>query len=115
VRQILVNLLGNAVKFTTGASVDVGYGCDQGWVTFHVRDHGPGIPVDQLERIFEPFTQLGGDSAQLPPGTGLGLPVSRMLAEFLGGTLTVTSSVGQGSTFAVRLPSVTTGPSHSYV
>jgi signal transduction histidine kinase len=103
-RQILVNLLGNAVKFTNGTSVDLGYRCDHGWVTFHVRDHGPGIPADQLERIFEPFTQLGGNNAQLPAGTGLGLPVSRMLAEFLGGTLTVTSCVGEGSTFNVRLP-----------
>jgi signal transduction histidine kinase len=110
VRQILVNLLGNAVKFTDTGSIELDFECDDGWFTFRVRDHGPGIPADQLERIFEPFTQLGSNDAQLPAGTGLGLPVSRMLAELLGGSVAVTSGVGQGSTFTVRLPAVTTEP-----
>jgi signal transduction histidine kinase len=107
VRQILVNLLGNAVKFTTAPAIEMGCRRDDGWVTFHVRDHGPGIPSDQLERIFEPFAQVGGNNAQLTAGTGLGLPVSRMLAELLGGTVTVTSRLGEGSTFNVRLPATT--------
>jgi signal transduction histidine kinase len=110
VRQILVNLLGNAVKFTNGDSIEMGFQCDDGWFTFRVSDHGPGIPADQLEHIFEPFTQLGSNDPQLPAGTGLGLPVSRMLAELLGGSITVSSCAGQGSTFTVRLPAETTVP-----
>jgi signal transduction histidine kinase len=107
VRQIMVNLVGNAVKFTTGAEVDIELVRDDRWVTFRVTDSGPGIAADELERIFEPFTQLDGTEGRRPSGTGLGLPVSRMLAELLGGDVTVTSRVPHGSTFTLILPSTT--------
>jgi signal transduction histidine kinase len=112
VRQILVNIIGNAVKFTSGNAIEVTADTDGDRVAFHVRDHGPGIPGDQLERIFEPFTQLAAAHPQLPAGTGLGLPVSRMLAELLGGSVCVESSPGDGSTFTILLPAVT-GPAAS--
>jgi signal transduction histidine kinase len=66
-----------------------------------VTDNGPGIAPDDQQRIFEEFVQLPG---QTPGGTGLGLPISRRLAELLGGSLTVESTLGRGSTFSVTLP-----------
>jgi signal transduction histidine kinase len=70
-------------------------------VRFGVIDHGPGIPADQQARIFEPFVRFDPHSGL---GTGLGLPVSRRLAEVLGGDLTVESEVGRGARFTLRLP-----------
>jgi hypothetical protein len=70
-------------------------------VAVHVRDEGPGIAPEDQARVFEEFVQLPGTP---PGGTGLGLPISRRLAELLGGTLTVESAVGAGSTFTVLLP-----------
>jgi signal transduction histidine kinase len=70
-------------------------------IVIAVTDNGPGIAPDDQQRIFEEFVQLPG---QTPGGTGLGLPISRRLAELLGGTLTVESTLGRGSTFSVTLP-----------
>jgi PAS domain S-box-containing protein len=113
VRQILVNLVGNAVKFTPGGSVTValerpgGAGAD-GELRVQVRDTGPGIaPADQ-ERIFEAFTQVDGSLSRGGSGTGLGLAISRRLARMLGGDVTVASAPGEGSTFTLTLPAAGT-------
>jgi signal transduction histidine kinase len=105
VRQILLNLLSNAIKFGRGRPVAVRCGAaTAGGVLVEVEDHGSGIPdVDQV-RIFEEFVQLGNTSHGASSGTGLGLPISRRLAELLGGSLQVTSVVGQGSVFRLSLP-----------
>ncbi len=104
VRQVLLNLLGNAVKFTDSGSVHLDVYYDGEYACYCVRDTGPGIGTDQLERIFEAFTQGDQSMTRRKGGTGLGLAVSRKLAEMLGGGLSVESTIGQGSVFTVRLP-----------
>lgn len=101
VGQILINLLGNAIKFTKQGEVifRIGYSC--GVTTFQVIDTGTGIQQDQLQNIFQPFTQLAHQN--LVPGSGLGLTISKVLTEIMGGELTVNSVPSQGSTFTVRL------------
>jgi signal transduction histidine kinase len=104
VQQIVLNLLANAIKFTPpGGSIVVQCGLEPEYVTIDVIDTGRGIPPDKLETIFEPFVQLKSGGASLN-GTGLGLPISRRLAEAMGGSLTATSELGKGSTFTLRLP-----------
>lgn len=102
-RQILLNLLGNAVKFTEKGGVRFSVRQLEGVVEFAVTDTGPGIPAENLERIFERFWQAGQSSSRLVAGAGLGLTVSRHLAELLGGELTVESKPGVGSTFRLRI------------
>jgi|GEM_PF-559566 len=102
VRQILVNLLGNAVKFTDRGEVGFAASGRDGWVVFEVRDTGPGIAPEHQQKIFEPFWQVAG--AKRAAGTGLGLSVTRQLAQLLGGDVEVRSTLGEGSTFTVRLP-----------
>ncbi|MBL9210452.1 MAG: response regulator [Opitutaceae bacterium] len=101
-RQVLDNLLGNALKFTAEGSVTLRAGRDGGRVAFAVADTGPGIPVHEQARLFQPFEQAGtrGDT----PGTGLGLAISRVLVERMGGALSLDSAPGHGSTFAFTLP-----------
>ncbi len=100
VRQILINLLGNAVKFTERGTITVEAIEERDAVSFSVSDSGPGIAKSELARIFEPFVQAEG--APRAGGTGLGLPVSRGLARLLGGDLTVASTPGVGSVFTAR-------------
>jgi len=105
-RQILVNLLGNAWKFTnSGGSVSISCEADDANVRIRVRDTGRGIPAAQLPTIFDPFVQvdrhLSGDSQQ---GVGLGLAISRDLARGMEGNLDVTSTVGEGSEFTLTVP-----------
>ena len=103
VRQILLNLLSNAIKFGNGKPIHVKCQArDGGGIVIDVTDHGPGIAPQDQDRIFQEFVQLG--KTQLQDGTGLGLPISRRLAELLQGTLTVRSEKGQGSTFTLSLP-----------
>lgn len=101
VRQILLNLLGNALKFGVGRPVTIRCAQAPGGVTFAVVDQGSGIPEREQQRVFEEFVQLQPNRHR---GTGLGLPISRRLAELLGGTLTVASAPGHGSTFTLTLP-----------
>ncbi len=109
-RQILVNLLGNAVKFTDRGEVELRLAGDGGSVSFQVRDTGPGIPPDHLERIFEPFTQVDQSVTRAKGGTGLGLAVSRRMAKLLGGDLEVESTPGVGSVFTLRIPETALAP-----
>jgi signal transduction histidine kinase len=105
VRQILLNLLMNAVKYTppNGTITLTCEVVDDG-VLAHVADTGPGIPTDKLEAIFEPFVQLTAGLADRKGGVGLGLAISRDLARAMNGDLTVESRVGVGSRFTLRLP-----------
>jgi signal transduction histidine kinase len=110
VRQILLNLLSNAIKFGRGKPIQV---CSRhmpdGGAVIEVRDEGEGIGPGDLEKIFDEFVQLG--KTQLTEGTGLGLPISRRLAEMLDGALDVESELGVGSTFRLRLPADADAPS----
>jgi CheY-like chemotaxis protein len=107
-RQILINLLGNAVKFTDEGgvrlSVQLGGTPDNAWLQCAVSDTGIGMDEQQLARIFRPFVQGHEKIGARYGGTGLGLSISRQLAELLGGTLTAESRPGQGSTFRLTLP-----------
>jgi signal transduction histidine kinase len=103
-RQMLVNLLGNAVKFTEHGEVTVRAFVDGDNVVFEVRDTGIGIEPGHLANIFDPFWQVEQHTTRKAGGSGLGLAVTRNLATLLGGTVTVTSKVGVGSTFRITLP-----------
>jgi len=107
-RQILFNLLSNACKFTENGlvrlSVTERTRAAERWIDFAVRDTGIGIPADKQQRIFEAFTQADGSTTRVYGGTGLGLTISRRLCKMMGGTLTVTSEVGVGSTFTASIP-----------
>jgi signal transduction histidine kinase len=120
VRQILVNLLANAVKFTpeegtvsvayrAAARPDAGAATGAGQAVVTVRDSGPGIARDELERVFEPFVQLGSDGKARALGAGLGLTIGRRLARLMRGDLAVDSAPGDGATFTLVLPA-TPGP-----
>lgn len=102
--RILRNLLSNAIKFTERGSVGVTVTADGEHVRFTVTDTGIGIPADQLGRVFEEFHQVRNKLQAKTSGTGLGLSYARKLAGILGGELTLTSEVGQGTTAELRLP-----------
>jgi signal transduction histidine kinase/DNA-binding response OmpR family regulator/CHASE3 domain sensor protein len=103
--QVLKNLLSNAVKFTEQGKVSLTVGATpEGWIQFVVTDSGIGIAPDQQERIFDAFHQADGTTSRRFGGTGLGLSISRDLTTLLGGTLVVSSTPGQGSTFTLSLP-----------
>lgn len=105
IRQILLNLLGNAIKFTSEGSITIrAWRPADGKVAISVTDTGCGISPADHEIIFEEFTKAQQDSPCAVEGTGLGLPISRTLATLLGGTVTVESTPGQGSTFTLLLP-----------
>lgn len=110
VRQVLSNLIANAVKYTAHGSILVAAGQRRAggaepaageWAVVDVTDTGPGIPADSVDTLFEEFTRLHGDETE---GTGLGLAIAHRLAEALGGTITVQSEPGSGSTFTLWLP-----------
>jgi signal transduction histidine kinase len=106
-RQILLNLLSNACKFTKQGEVALRArklvdGCD--WIEFAVADTGIGMTPEQQAKLFEEFSQADASTAQRFGGTGLGLAITRKLARMMGGDVTVTSELGKGSVFTVRLP-----------
>jgi CheY-like chemotaxis protein len=112
VRQILANLLSNAVKFTREGRVKLEWGIEtdgaKGSVHFCVTDTGIGIPQDRLEAIFDSFTQANAAIHSSYGGTGLGLAVSKRLAELMGGSITVASNEGFGTEFRVDIPVLVT-------
>lgn len=107
-RQVLINLLGNAIKYTASGGIILRVGAkpndvpQQLRLVIEVEDTGIGISKEDQPRIFEPFVQLGRAGSQ--KGTGLGLPITRQYVELMGGTISVRSTPGQGSTFHVELP-----------
>jgi signal transduction histidine kinase len=104
-QQIALNLLANAIKYTApGGAIRLSAEDEGEMVRIHVRDSGRGIAADKLDRIFEPFVRVDTGYARQTEGTGLGLAISRDLARALGGDLTVTSTLGEGSTFTLSLP-----------
>lgn len=110
ISQILRNLVSNALKFTERGSVYVTASLtDDDYVLFSVRDTGIGIAADDIEKIFEDFSQIESSLQNKSRGTGLGLPLSRKLARLLGGDLWVESQVGKGSTFYVKVPRIYRG------
>jgi signal transduction histidine kinase/DNA-binding response OmpR family regulator len=108
VRQVLVNLVGNAIKFTERGKVVIALSYDAGpsppVLEFDVEDTGIGIAPDQIEQIFAPFTQVDVSATREHDGCGLGLAISRRLAQSLGGSLGVRSRLGLGSVFTLRIP-----------
>ncbi|MEQ1569853.1 MAG: ATP-binding protein [Myxococcota bacterium] len=104
-RQILVNLTGNACKFTRSGEVRVVVRAAPAGVELEVRDTGVGIPHDKLDAIFEPFVQADPTTTRRFGGTGLGLAIVKQLIELMGGHIEVESRVGLGTTFTVHLPS----------
>jgi signal transduction histidine kinase len=110
--QVLVNLVGNAVKFTEEGEVCISVQCQVGpnatpMLCIVVSDTGIGIEPSQIERIFAPFAQADGTITRRFGGTGLGLSISRRLAELMGGTLSVRSEAGCGAEFTLRVPFIT--------
>ncbi len=105
VEQILLNLLSNSVKFTrSGGEIIVSCEQSQTEVSIVVDDTGTGIPEDQIDKVFDPFVQVGRTLTSAQEGTGLGLAISRDMAVAMGGSITAASAVGRGSTFTLTLP-----------
>ncbi len=105
VRQVLLNLLGNAIKFTAQGKVTLAASWEAGEFCCQVRDTGPGIPPDSLERIFQPFERAPGVTAA---GTGLGLSITQKLVGLMDGRISARSRLGEGSVFEMRIPAAET-------
>jgi signal transduction histidine kinase/CheY-like chemotaxis protein len=106
-REILINLIGNAIKFTEYGEVTVDVSWNDGHLSTDVRDTGVGIPAESLARAFEPFQRIAGSRVE---GTGLGLTITRKLVELMGGTIWASSVPGKGAEFAVRIPAAEATP-----
>ena len=103
-RQVLNNLIGNAVKFTHEGEVTINVKSDQKFVYFDVTDTGIGMTQEQVERVFDPFSQADASMSRKYGGTGLGTTISKQLVELMGGNICATSEKGKGTTFTFRLP-----------
>jgi len=104
VSQVLLNLVGNAIKFTDEGEVEIRAMLNNSQFVLTVRDTGPGIADADQERIFGEFQQIDNTNTRKKGGTGLGLAISKRMVEMQGGTISVDSTLGQGSTFRVVLP-----------
>ncbi|HNW72019.1 MAG TPA: response regulator [Bacteroidales bacterium] len=109
IRQVLVNLIGNAIKFTDEGTISLSLelvkkDADQIWLKFQVSDTGIGIPESKISRLFESYRQADNSTSRTYGGTGLGLTISRRLVEMMGGELGVQSELGKGSTFYFTIP-----------
>ena len=107
-RQVLMNLLSNACKFTDHGAIELDVAMvvvdGEPRISFRVSDSGIGMTPEQIQRLFQPFTQADASTTRTYGGTGLGLVISRRLAECMGGDVSLQSRIGEGSTFTVRLP-----------
>jgi signal transduction histidine kinase len=110
VQQVLMNLLGNAAKFTETGTLSLTAEISGDLVQIRVQDTGMGIPQDQVEKVFEPFHQVDASNKRGIGGTGLGLAISREIIEAHGGSLTASSVEGEGSVFLLTLPIKNSGP-----
>ena len=102
--QASINLVGNAIKFTDTAEVSIAAGARNGHFAVSVTDTGPGIPLDQQDRIFEQFHQVDSSPTKAKGGTGLGLAIAKQIVEMHGGRIWVESTLGKGSNFHMELP-----------
>jgi signal transduction histidine kinase len=102
--QVLLNLVGNAVKFTDAGEVAIGAAAEDGHFVLTVRDTGPGIAAADHAKIFDEFQQVDSSNTRKKGGTGLGLAISKRMVEMQGGSISVASELGQGATFRVTLP-----------
>jgi signal transduction histidine kinase len=102
--QVLLNLVGNAIKFTDAGEVSIAAGARNGHFAVSVTDTGPGVPLDQQDRIFDQFHQVDSSLTKAKGGTGLGLAIAKQIVEMHGGRIWVESALGKGSTFQMELP-----------
>ncbi|HEX7784744.1 MAG TPA: ATP-binding protein, partial [Methylomirabilota bacterium] len=102
--QVLLNLVGNAIKFTEAGQVAIGVAMADGWLTFSVADTGPGIALEDQRRIFDEFQQADSSNTRSKGGTGLGLAIARRIIQMHGGRLWVESTPGAGATFHFTIP-----------
>jgi signal transduction histidine kinase/ActR/RegA family two-component response regulator len=112
VRQVLTNLVGNAVKFTDAGKVEIAviYDADQQVARFSVRDTGAGIPDDMVDKVFDQFFQVDSSTTRRHSGSGLGLAISRQLVSMMGGTIQVDSRLGEGSVFDFTIAAPAAAP-----
>lgn len=103
-KQVLINLVTNAIKFTESGEVSVATGLEDGCPWFEVRDTGIGIPAEELDRVMQPFVQIADAMTRNHEGSGLGLPLAKSLAELHGGSLRLSSTPGKGTVVRVTLP-----------
>lgn len=109
-RQIIINLVSNAIKFSPRGDVVIDAWFDGGWTALSVTDTGVGIAPSDIERVLEPFSQIRGSHQQAGEGTGLGLHLSKRLTELQGGSLEIESELGKGTTVIIRFPPERTVP-----
>jgi signal transduction histidine kinase len=102
--QVLLNLVGNAIKFTDAGEVRISATSANSHFTVAVTDTGSGIPADQQQKVFEQFHQVDNSNTKAKGGTGLGLAIAKQIVEMHGGRIWVESTVGKGSTFQMELP-----------
>jgi signal transduction histidine kinase len=102
--QVLLNLVGNAIKFTDAGEVHIIATASNGHFALSVTDTGPGIPQEHQARIFEQFHQVDSSNTKAKGGTGLGLAIAKQIVEMHGGRIWVESTVGKGSTFQMEIP-----------
>jgi len=107
IKQIMNNLLSNAIKYTNEGTIELSVKCEREdaivWVTIKIRDTGKGIRPENIDKLFKDYSQLDLESNRKTEGTGLGLPITKSLAEMMNGTIEVESEYGKGSTFTVRI------------
>jgi len=102
--QVLNHLISNAVKFTDNGEIEIGYNVLDSQLAIFIRDTGIGIPKNKYNTIFDRFTKVNSDKNRLFGGTGIGLTISKGLVHLMGGTIEVSSELGKGSTFTIKLP-----------
>ena len=112
IRQVLCNLLNNAIKFTKEGKIEFGYKLRGNFIEFFVKDNGIGIDPENHELIFQRFRKAVNSDGQIYRGNGLGLSISKALVEKLGGTISVNSKLGLGSTFTFAIPSINKSDGH---